>query len=312
MQPPDGTHGNAVVRVAILAQILNRIFRMKTILIPVDFSFQSYHSAHFGLELASKIGAGVLLLHVTPPPPPIPILSIPTVELDTRKSSLYDQLTTDLQHFDDELNEYKRQKGLTGVKISSRTVVGQPAESILDVARTEHPAFVVMGTVGASSAWDKMVGSVSAAVAQKITRPLWILPNAVRLDTLRKFVYFAELAGNEVSCIEQVVDLGERLRAEVNVVHVTPVDGDGEEYSEAKAITDVFEASYATKRITFQNLMYDTLAEGIETYVQVHWPDVIVLAQRERGMIARLFHRSPIRQLALTTRRPLLIIQKQP
>ncbi|MPR31860.1 universal stress protein [Salmonirosea aquatica] len=284
---------------------------MKTILIPIDLSSRSYHTAHFGLELAHQLGGSVLLLHVVHPSPSAPSLSIPMVEMDSdsRKSSSYDQLTTDLQHFEDELNDYRREAGMLDVKISSRMVVGQPVEAILEVAHSEHPAFVVMGTVGASNAWDKMVGSVSSAVAQEVRRPLWILPNATRLNTLRKFAYFAELAGSEVSCIDQVLDLGEKLRARVNVVHVSPVEE--EDFLEAEAITEMFEVSYAAKRITFQNLMFDTVADGIETYVKLHWPDAVVLAHRDWGMVARLFHRSAIRQLALTTRRPLLILQKQ-
>lgn len=282
---------------------------MEIILIPVDLSIQSDHSAHFGLELANQLKASVLLLHVVAPSLSDPILSIPMVEQDSEKSSLYDQLTTDLQRFEDKLNKYKREAGLSRVNIMSRAVVGQPAEAILDVARTEHPIFVVMSTVGASNAWDKMMGSVSSDVAQEISCPLWILPNAVRFDTLRKFAYFAELKGNEVSCIDQVVDLGEKLRARMNVVHVSPEED--EDFMVAEAITEMFEVSYTSKRITFQNLMYDNVAEGIEDYVKLHWPDAVVLAHHERGLIARLFHRSTIRKLALTTRRPLLIIQKQ-
>ncbi len=282
---------------------------MKTILIPVDLSSHSYHTAHFGLELAYKLGMKVLLLHVVPPSPSAPVLSIPMVELDTRKSGLYAQLTTDLQQIEDALIEYKRAEGMDSVEIGSRTMMGQPAESILEATRTEHPAFVVIGMVGASSAWDNMVGSVSSAVAQEITRPLWILPGAVRLDSLQKFAYFADLVGNEVGCIDQLVDLGERLRAKVNVVHVASADE--EDFLEAEAIMEIFEFCYANKRITFKNLMYDTLAEGMEAYVELHRPEAVVLAHRGRGMIEKFFHRSTIRQLALTTRRPLLIIQKQ-
>jgi nucleotide-binding universal stress UspA family protein len=281
---------------------------MKTILIPIDLSPQSYYSAHFGLELAEKIEADLLLLHVVRPTPAAPIMSIPMVDLGVHKNYLNDQVIIDLRKFEEDLNVYKREVEMHGVKIQIQTVLGQPAEAILEVVRAEQPAFVVMGTVGASNAWNKMVGSVSSAVAQEITCPLWILPHAVRLDTLRKFAYFAELEGNEVSCINQVIDLGERLRAKMNVVHVT--HGGEEEFLEAETITEMFEAAYATKRITFQNLMYDTVAKGIEAYVHIHWPDAVVLAHHERGMIARLLHRSMIHQLAQTTRRPLLIIQK--
>lgn len=281
---------------------------MKTILIPVDFSSHATHTTHFGVELAHQLGAQVLLLHVVQPAPPMSMTGEPSVDLLAWNHSVYDCRQDDMQNVEDKLRDYQQREGLADVVVRSRLVVGRPADSILEVARTEQVAFIVMGTVGAANAWEKLIGSVTSTVAQQAEQPLWILPHAVRLSTLRQFAYFADLEGDEVSCVQQVVDMGEQLRVSMNVVHVSELDED--DYSQADALIDAFEISYAGERVTFQNLLYGSVEQGIEAYTRVHWPDAIVLAHRNRGLIERLFHKSAIRQLSLTAKRPLLIIQK--
>jgi len=281
---------------------------MKTILVPVDFSTHTIHTAHFGMELAHQIGGQVLLLHVVQPSPRVPMMGVPTVNLLSWNRSMYDQKSVEMQQVKDELNDFKRREGFPDVEVHSELLVGQPADSILEIARIRAVAFIVMGTVGASSAWEKMFGSVASEVASQADQPLWIIPNAVRLNALRQIAYFADLEGDEVSCINQVIDLGEQLRVAMNVVHVSGLNDDAQ--SQAEAMIDAFEVSYANDRVTFQNLGYDSVGEGVEAYTRTHWPDAIVLAQRNRGLAGRLFHKSVIRQLSLTAKRPLLIIQK--
>lgn len=281
---------------------------MKTVLIPIDFSAHTPHTTHFGVELAHQLEASVLLLHVVQPSPLPPAMSFPTVDLTGRSHSMYEQKEAEMQQIKDDINAFKRREGFPDVAVRSKVVVGQPANSIMEIARAEHPAFIVMGTVGASNAWENLVGSVTYSMAQQAEQPLWIVPHAVRFDSLRQFAYFADLEGDEVSCINQVINLGEQLRMGTKVVHVSKPDED--DYSQAEAMIDAFEVSYANDRVTFQNLMYDSVEQGVEAYTHRHWPDAIVLAHRNRGLIGKLFHKSMIRVLALTTKRPLLIIQK--
>lgn len=282
---------------------------MKAILIPIDFSALSHSTVHFGLQLAQRLDARVVLLNVVEPAPPVPVFNVPMVELTAWSSPLYDQTTQTLHQFQVEIRDYQRQQKLTSVPLSTRLLVGQAVGSILEVAEAEKASFIIMGTVGAASAWDKLIGSVASAVAQQADRPVWILPHAVNLDSLHKFAYFADLEGDEVRCINQVMNLGERLHASLEVVHVSAI-ADEEESNAADAIIGLFEDDYALKRITFRHLTEASASEGIETYVRIHEPDTIVLAHRSRGFIEKLFRTSLIRHLSLTAKRPLLIISK--
>ena len=281
---------------------------MKTILIPIDFGTLSYHTTHFGLELAHRMNARLLLLHVVQPSPPVPTFNVPVVELSAWSDTLQAQMDEALRTFNEQTVAYQREKGFSSVPVVTRLVVGQPADCILEVAETERASFIVMGTVGAANAWDKLLGSVTTAVAQRSTRPVWILPAAVPLNSLRRVVYFADMEGKEISCINQVMNLGERLRARVEVVHVSALAD--EELVVADTLIESFENAYAPERITFRHLTFDSVPEGIEAYVRSHRPDAIVLAHRDRGFVEKIFHKSLIRELALTTKRPMLIIPK--
>ena len=282
---------------------------MKTILIPIDFSALSHSTAHFGLDLAQRLNARAVLLHVVEPSPPVSVFEGPVVALGNWNDVLHDQMVQKLNQFQVDIRDYQRQQKLAAVPLSTRIVVGQPARAILEVAETERASFIIMGTVGAANAWDKLVGSVTSTVAQQADRPVWILPHAVALNSLRTFAYFADLEGDEVRCINQVMNLGERLRATLEVVHVSTT-ADGEELDAADAIIGLFEDDYALKPVTFRHLTEESASEGIENYVQAHQPDAIVLAHRNRKFIEKLFHTSLIRRLSLATKRPLLIIAK--
>ena len=282
---------------------------MKTILIPIDFSPLSHSTAHFGLDLAQRLNARVVLLHVVEPSPPTSVFDGPVGPLVSWNDALHDRMAQTLNQFEVEIRDYQRQHQLAAIPLSTRVVVGQPARAILDVAQTERASFIIMGTVGAANAWDKLIGSVASAVARQADRPVWILPHSVDLDQLRTFAYFADLAGDEVRCINQVMNLGERLRANLEVVHVSTT-ADGEESDAAEVIIGLFEDDYALRDVNFRHLRGESVSEGIETYVRVHQPDALVLAHRNRGFIETLFHTSLIRHLSLATKRPLLIIHK--
>lgn len=282
---------------------------MKTILVPIDFSTLSHGTAHFGLKLAQRLNARVVLLHVVEPSRPLSVFDGPVGSVENWDDVLRDQMTLTLQQFQVEIGDYQRQQALMGVPLSTRIAVGQPARAILDVAETERASFIVMGTVGTASAWDKLIGSVASSVAQQANRPVWILPDAVEPDSLRTFAYFADLEGDEVRCINQVMNLGERLHARLEVVHVSAT-ADEEDLETADAIIGLFEDDYALKAVTFRHLTEESASEGIEAYVRNHQPDAIVLAHRNREFIEKLFHTSLIRHLSLTTKLPLLIIPK--
>lgn len=283
---------------------------MQTILIPVDFGPLAYPSVYFGFDLARRLGAQLLLFHVVAPAPPIPAGVMPLLDEPIRGSLLFDQMQTAMAECAATVQQYRRQQGYLDVPFETDVRVGPVVDTILHEAETAICAGIIMGTTGATTRWQRCIGSVTSGVAQRVSRPLWIIPGPVSLQPIHSIAYFADLRGNEFSCIHRLLNLSSLLHARLEVVHVSPPDEAALTVSEA--FIQAFEQAMPADRLTFQHLAYDSVPGCLEAYVQRHQPDMLVLAHQDRTFLDTIFHKSLVRHVSLTARRLVLIIPKGP
>lgn len=136
-----------------------------TVLIALDFSSCAESVARKGTELAQKLGARPLLLHVVPPTP-VPLhtrLKIhdqddPTVEEYLKRSA-----EQRLSHFAELLGE---------PRASVEVRFGNPAELIVEEARQRGATMIVVGTRGRTGLAHALYGSVAEAVVRTADVPV--------------------------------------------------------------------------------------------------------------------------------------------
>ena len=137
---------------------------LKKILIPTDFSDHSDQALRWGVSLAEKYSALMLLLHVIPPA----MEEVSThgsaseeiiMELEAKvEARLYEIALTDL----DDTRPVE-------VKIA----VGKPAEEILRVAGEEEVDLIVMGAHGHSGLAHVLLGSTAETVLRTAPCPVF-------------------------------------------------------------------------------------------------------------------------------------------
>lgn len=128
---------------------------IKTILHPTDFSECSDHALHLAASLARDHGSRLIVLHVAPIPAAGPAAMMPvppTPELPTPEMQ-------------EELE--KRRPSDPEVAVEHRFAVGNPARSIVDLARAEGCELIVMGTHGRSGLERLVMGSVAEMVLRQ-------------------------------------------------------------------------------------------------------------------------------------------------
>lgn len=131
-----------------------------SILVPVDFEPPSMHALETGLQLAHKIGAEVVLLHVYGLPvyvyPGMDPIIAPTLnrEIAEAATRALDQLA-------------ESSGGLRRIVRS-----GNAAEEILAVIDELRPSMVVMGTHGRSGLARWVLGSVAEQVSRRSSIPV--------------------------------------------------------------------------------------------------------------------------------------------
>ncbi|MDA1184821.1 MAG: universal stress protein [Acidobacteria bacterium] len=134
--------------------------KIKTILVPLDFSEPSVAALRYAKELANVLRASIHLLHVTHDPTTQPwteeAYSPALLDLvDAYKAEAQEQLTA-------ALSASERKKYRAELAVS----VGAPFSRIIEYATKNHVDLIVMGTHGRGAIAHAILGSVTERVVR--------------------------------------------------------------------------------------------------------------------------------------------------
>ena len=176
------------------------------ILVPIDSSDYSTLALQWGISLAQKYGAQLLLLHVIPRAveevstqrPGASLHTYPSMEgttllpyfsyeeelrqvLDARgRSSPPDTVLIDyVEKTETELADLVRTHLTDLGSATVKVTVGKPAEEILQVARDEAVDLIVMGTHGRTGLRHVLLGSIAETVVRTAPCPVFTVKATV-------------------------------------------------------------------------------------------------------------------------------------
>lgn len=142
----------------------------KKILVPVDGSEKASKAALHGAELASKLGAELIIFHVVP--------SLPSYVNTSPDSFSYIQQTIIDEFYKngrDILTQVKDDLAAYGLNIHTDIAIGQPADEICKEIEAGGIDLVVMGSRGLGEIKGYLMGSVSNRVTRHATCPVLIV-----------------------------------------------------------------------------------------------------------------------------------------
>lgn len=129
----------------------------KTVLVPTDFSDHAERATDYACELASKLGARVVLLHAYA----LPSVGFPEsigfgAELTGRVVTVAEEA----------LRAAKARRQASGVDIVTVIKEGDPRDAILAAIGDHHAELVCMGTHGRRGIARAMLGSVAEEIVR--------------------------------------------------------------------------------------------------------------------------------------------------
>ncbi len=143
------------------------MMEFKRILAPTDFSPFGEVGLRAAAELASQVGARILLLHV-----------VPEDELEALATAHQPRHPVDLIYQDLEaalLDQFRRvvpAEVRRGLAVEPVVSVGAPSAEILRAARLKGAEMIVMGTHGRTGLARMVMGSVAEQVVRKAPCPV--------------------------------------------------------------------------------------------------------------------------------------------
>jgi len=209
---------------------------MKRILVPLDFSANSTRALDYAYALAQKFDAAVHLVHVCEVP------SMMTGSMDAYAIAYTDWS----QRLGDEAEREleKLRPRLSGVKMSSEVLFGNPARAIVTAAHTNDVDLIVMGTHGHGAVMHVVLGNVAERVVRTADCPVLTVRGPREAEVGRKTTaagaaaaavlmgllltpFTAAAQPQTPAAMQQAVAGGELFRTYCAVCHGSGARGDG-------------------------------------------------------------------------------------
>jgi nucleotide-binding universal stress UspA family protein len=160
--------------------------KAQKIVVPIDYSDYSAPAFQWGVSLAQKYGAQLLVLHVIPKA--VEEVYPEGVSSINPMASYYDGMAPgsrpfiaqpiiiDLQeHALRQLEHFASQHLGDAPSVQVKVAVGKPAVEILRVVREEGADLIVMGTHGRTGLRHLLLGSVAKAITRHAPCPVFTL-----------------------------------------------------------------------------------------------------------------------------------------
>ncbi|MBQ03351.1 hypothetical protein CL673_01365 [Candidatus Bathyarchaeota archaeon] len=144
----------------------------KKILVAIDGSAQANLAFNFGVDLAKRDGAELLVLTVVPP--------LPVYIAEEGELSYFQRFIDDMEQFHNNLlTETIRDIKSNHIGLKARSVLkkGEPSRNIIEVAKEEEADLIILGNRGIGGILSWMLGSTSKRVADACTVPVLIVKN---------------------------------------------------------------------------------------------------------------------------------------
>ena len=145
------------------------MFSHSRLLVPTDFSFQSFYAMKYAVAMARRYKASIHVVHAVDTGPLLPWAcpsywflpdGLHDIEACMRERAAYR-----LKHVTDALCH-------AGIATESSVLCGQPAAAIVDAVRTTESDLVVVGTHGRVGLEHALFGSVAEDVARRSPAPV--------------------------------------------------------------------------------------------------------------------------------------------
>jgi len=187
---------------------------MKKILVPTDFSKCANNAMTFALELATRAGASVHVLHVIYPNEGVDNNVYNAFWID----EYYERRKRDLE---DWANRFRKNQAFKDIKITASCEIGFPVGSVKKVANEQNADLIVMGTTGATGLRGAVMGSTASGVVSAVHIPVFAIPAKANFLSHTDYVLATDFAlridKNSLKLLKEILRF---QHAGIHILHV--------------------------------------------------------------------------------------------
>ena len=279
---------------------------MKTLIIPVDFSSCAKNALRFGLRFAQAMDADIRILNVVPlmvtsPSDPLPPNPTEVYDPDTIHERLRDFLDRTVE------DEPSLAELPALMRVDTMVQAGFVAPSIVQAAKEDSEAWILLGTEGVHGRLEAVFGSTASAVVNKARNPVLVIPDTFHWNhPINKLAAAVSHPVKDENVLRTLNEWAKAFDATMNFVHVVEEEQVLTTGATANSLS-AYDKIPGHVRVQADTLTGHSVEAALRSYCEDEDVDGLVMWREEHTIMDRLLHGSETKRMVLRSEKPLLI-----
>ena len=276
---------------------------MKKILLPTDFSANSWNAIKYALNLFKDEECNFHLLNTYTPL----IYNIEYMEVSTAQFGLVDAMKetskNGLEKLQKRIEEEFRNSKHTFTKISSFNTL---TNEIKELHEGHAMDFIVMGTKGATGAKEILLGSNTIHVIKNAKCPVLAIPSDFLFEIPHEILFPSDYNIDfQIKHVQSILDIAKIYHSKINILNVSF----GYDLASNQVLNkQKLEKYFKKARCVFHSVNHNSVEEAI-TKFQLNAPvNLLVMINNKHSFFENLFFKSTINHIGFHLNIPFLVI----
>ncbi|MDR7129603.1 nucleotide-binding universal stress UspA family protein [Algoriphagus sp. 4150] len=264
------------------------------ILLPLDFSDNSFNALDFAVALAGKKEGEIILIHVIEAI--FDFASQAAVALENMHRDAEVLMQTTVEKYRD-----------SNLKFTTIIEEGTASISIARYARKSEATLIVMGTQGASGIKAALIGTTTINVIKESSIPILVVPSESNASYIKKIALALEFANHEEKFIDWVIDMSKRWERGLEFVHVQTAHA-MEEQPGIKKLENFIASHHPGLPVKIHTFYAPTPVEGLDQFLEENENVILVMCHEHKNLWEQILSRSQTIQMVFHSKVPLLVM----
>lgn len=279
--------------------------RIHHILVPIDFSEAAHNAFEYALHVAEMLNARLSVLHVYQDVH-ADLSYIPEQLVSALREEKLDKAHALLDRYLEEARSNLHKS----VRASSCLRSGNAASEIVKLAAEQNADMIIMGTRGANSPSEQILGSIAARVIQKCKScPVLAIPSSTEFRPIRKIMYALSLEDNDAESVDELIKFAHAIKSSLICTTVKA------ENSNWSMLDDAFikklENWENEGKLTLSIQEKRDIVDGLRAFMAANRVDIVAMKTHSERASFQERSQSLTRKMLMDVQVPILAFQKE-
>jgi nucleotide-binding universal stress UspA family protein len=275
---------------------------MKRILLPTDFSNNSFKAIDYALQSFKNKECTFYLMHTYLPPVYNAEYLIGSPGLIGLGDVMQETSMTQLEKLKNRLQkEYNNSKHSFIVHTAFNTLLNE----VMETVESEGIGLVVMGTKGATGAEEILFGTNTVHVLKKANCPVLVIPPNFEYEKPLEILFPTDFEiGYNKELLAPLLDISEEHGSQINVLHVsTGYELTADQEKQKNGLQKIL-----AKKALFHDVPSNDIINAINDFQAKEKINLLVMVQNKHTFFERLFIEPVIKKIGFHVTIPFMVI----